>query len=163
MAESTFSCVQWLTRYKEEIAKIKESSPFLSVLCISAGIEFLGKLLYEDSLDNGNGCGEKFNKALENFTSLNKYANKNLYNLIRCGLAHRISVKEDIKLDPNHESQLDTTPIIINPNKFFDDFAIAVDEAQTKTDWLNPNALRPYVTIKDNSETGATATMISYN
>lgn len=163
MENTAFTGIKWLNSYKEEIRKIKDHSPLLSVLCISAGIEFLGKLLCDEPLDSKTKCEEKFNKALSTFASLNKYDDKDLYHLIRCGLAHRISVKEGIILDPSHESQLeDSVPIRINPNRFFEDFEKAVEEAQEKKDWPNSAATDEYVTVTTNAETGTTVTIINY-
>ena len=153
----TYSCVEWLNYYKTEIEKIKASSPFLTVLCISAGIEFLGKLLYNDSLDSGN-CNTKFNEALKNFESLNKYEDKKIYDLVRCGLAHRISVKEGVVVSTDKPSDLDNIPIVLNVNEFWEDFSKAVDEAQSKSDWKHSNANTDYVTV-DNNATGSTFTM----
>lgn len=157
MEEKTYSCVEWLDYYKKEIEKIKESSPFLSVLCIAAGIEFLGKLLSTDSIDNGN-CREKFNNALREFDTLTEYADKNLYDLVRCGLAHRISVKEGIILSIEQSTNLNSLPIVLNVNSFFEAFAKAVEEAQAKTEWKFPDANTSYVTI-NNDTTGSTFTM----
>ena len=157
--ETTFTCVEWLGYYKDEVQKIKDVSPFLSVLCIAAGIEYMGKLLRTDPLDRGDDSSGKFEQALKSFKSLNKYAGKGLYNLIRCGLAHRITVKENVILTRIDETQLDDSPIIINVNTLVMDFIEAVKDAQSKTDWENPNTHNPYVTINDESETGSTITM----
>ena len=160
MAETTFTCIQWLQKYKEELEKIKDSSPFLLMLGISAGIEFMGKLLYIDPLDDGNNCGDKFEKALSEFDSLKKYSGKNLYSLIRCGLAHKISVKEGIVLSKESKSKLNEIPIVINTNVFFDDFVIAVDDAQEKKKWANKAATQNYVIVKNETDTGVTATFL---
>lgn len=157
MAEHDFSCVEWLDYYKNEIEKIKETSPLLSVLCIAAGIEFLGKLLSTDPLDAGN-CGGKFDEATKTFNSLNKYVDKKLYDLVRCGLAHRISVKDNIILSTDQPTNLDNIPIVLNVDSFFSDFVKAVEEAQSKQDWGNPNANTSYVTIDENT-TGSTYTI----
>ena len=157
---NNFTCVQWLNEYRKEVEKIKDHSPYLMVLCIAACIEFLGKLLRNESLDSGNNCGQKFEDALSYFESLKKYSGKNFYNLIRCGLAHRASVKEGVVLSKEKESKLDETPVILNINEFYNDFVIAVEEAQSKTDWPNPSATMDYVSVTDNSETGATKTII---
>ena len=99
-------------------------------------------------------------KQKDFFESLKKYSGKNFYNLIRCGLAHRASVKEGVVLSKEKESKLDETPVILNINEFYNDFVIAVEEAQSKTDWPNPSATMDYVSVTDNSETGATKTII---
>lgn len=157
--EKEFTCIEWIKYYKEEVEKIVDYSPFLSILCISAGIEYMGKLLSVAPLDDGTGCSGKFENALSSFESLRKYEGKDLYNLIRCGLAHRISVKEGIVLSTTSQNQLDNSPLTINVKSFFDDFVKAVEEAQSKTDWSNPDAQKPYMTINNDSETGSTLTM----
>ena len=157
---SNFTCVQWLKEYQKEVEKIKEHSPFLMVLCISACIEFLGKLVGADPLDSNNECGKKFEDALTHFESLKKYSGKNFYHLVRCGLAHRASVKEGIILSTEEVNKLDETPIILNTNDFYEDFTKAVEEAQSKNDWQNPSATMNYVSVTDNSETGSTKTIL---
>lgn len=157
---NNYTCVQWLNEYKKEVEKIKDQSPFLMVLCISACIEFLGKLLGTDSLDSNNGCSKKFEDALFHFESLKKYYGKDFYHLIRCGLAHRASVKEGIILSTEKETKLDETPIILNTNEFYCDFAKAVEEVQTKNDWPNISATMNYVSVTDNSDTGSTRTVV---
>jgi len=157
---SNFTCVQWLNEYQKEVEKIKDHSPFLMVLCIAACIEFLGKLLNNETLDSGNNCGKKFEDALTHFESLKKYSGKNFYNLIRCGLAHRASVKEGVILSIEKESKLDETPIIINTKEFYNDFVKAVEEAQSKTDWPNHSATMNYVSVTENSDTGSSKTIL---
>lgn len=157
----TFTCIQWLKKYQEEIAKIKEHSPFLMVLCISAGIELMGKLLSPDDLDDGNGCNGKFEGALKQFDSLKKYKDKDLYHLVRCGLAHRVSVKENIILSKELENDLDASPIVLNTNSFFEDFSKAVDDAQVFTGWAHQAATSDYVSITSDL-TGLTPTIINY-
>lgn len=162
MSKTTLTGLQWLKAYKDDIAKIKDSSPFLMVLCISAGIEFLGKLLSKAPIDNGDKCSEKFEAAMCKFESLKKYSNKNFYNLIRCGLAHRVSVKEGIILTRGEKTKLDNDPIMLNVYEFFNDFEIAVNEAQIITEWANSIATTNYVSINETSETGSTITMLNY-
>ena len=162
--EKTFNCVQWLEQYANEVKKIKDVSPFLTVLAISAGIEFLGKLLDDDDLDDSNDCGKKFEDALKAFSSLQKYQNKNLYKLVRCGLAHRTSVKEGIVLDPINDSNLDTRPIVLNPVEFYTDFKSAVDDAQKRTSWPNAAVTQDYVSVISDNVTGSTKTIkITYS
>ena len=151
-----YSCVEWIQVYQKELEKIKGHSQLLLTLGVSAGIEFLGKLLHNDDLDDGNNSSGKFEIALSSFTSLQKYSGKELYNLVRCGLAHRVSMKEGIILSPSENTDLDNTPKVLNTNQFFIDFAQAVKDAQKKTDWPNPNATTKYVYVSKDSNTGST-------
>lgn len=160
--EKSFTCVQWLEEYAKELAKIKDSSPFLLVLGVSAGIEFLGKLLRTDDLDDSNDCKGKFEQALSNFPSLQKYQGHELYKLVRCGLAHRAAVKEGIILSDSASTDLNSNPIILNTSLFYEDFRQAVEEAQKKTDWPNPAAKSPYISVLNDSETGSTTTILNY-
>lgn len=160
MSETKFNCVEWLQNYKEDIRKIKDISPFLTVLGVSVGIEFIGKLLSAEDLDSGGSCNIKFEKALSEFESLKKYAEKDFYSLIRCGLAHRVSPKKNIILSSKSDSDLSAEPIILNSNSFFEDFSSAVEEAQSKTDWENPEANIEYVTIREDTDTGMTQTFV---
>ena len=158
--KKTFSGIQWLSYYLGEIEKIKDASPFLAMLGISAGIEYLGKLLSTNTQDGRNDCNGRFERALTEFNSLKKYCNKNLYHLLRCGLAHSINVEEGIILSREQHSNLNTSPIIINTDEFYIDFEKAVEEAQEKANWPNSTATHGYVTIVNQSETGATETFL---
>ena len=49
----TYNCVQWLNKVKDEIAAIKDTSPFLAVLGIVNCIEFLGRLWAQSKFSGG--------------------------------------------------------------------------------------------------------------
>lgn len=159
-SEKQYTSLEWLKVYNEELGKIKDVSPLLLVLCVSAGIEFIGKLLSTDDIDNGNKCNIKFEDALDNFSSLNKYKGKNLYDLVRCGLAHRIGVKKGITLSSSKESDLESMPIRLNTNQFYEDFSQAVEDAQTSSLIVNSIATLPYISVNEFSETGSTITFL---
>lgn len=161
MGSETFSSLQWLKKCQEELEKIKEQSPFLLVLGVSVGIEFMGKLLSTDGIDNANSCSKKFEAALDAFPSFKKYKGKNLYKLIRCGLAHRVAVKEGIILTSSKDTDLNAYPIVINATQFYEDFKKAVDEIE-KHPGLNLDATKNYVTVTSEGDTGSTTTIITY-
>ena len=161
-SEKQHTGLKWLKVYNEELGKIKDVSPLLLVLCVSAGIEFIGKLLSTDDIDNGNKCNIKFEDALGKFASLKKYESKDFYHLVRCGLAHRIGVKEGIILSPSQESDLESKPIRLNTNQFYKDFSQAVEDAQTSSLIVNPIATLPYISVNEFSETGSTITILEY-
>ncbi len=158
-SETTFTGIEWLKKYCEDLENIKTHSPLLTVLGVSAGIEFLGKLLSTDPIDSGNDCKNKFENALAEFESLNKYQNKNLYGLVRCGLAHRICIKDGVILSPSKDNDLDSDTFILNPSSFLSDFVKAVKTAQSKKDWPNSIATTSYVSVNKDAETGSTPTI----
>lgn len=153
-----FTAVEWLIEYRNELRNILGASKFITALGVSSGIEFIGKFLSTDSLDSGSNCGAKFESALNEFDSLKKYSGKNLYKLLRCGLAHRAGLGEGILLSESDKTSLDTTPMTLNVPQFYEDFSEAVDLARKRKKWPNTEVLSPYLTVTEQNTTGATAT-----
>lgn len=159
--EKRRSGLQWLKEYNEELKKIKDTSPLLLVLCVCTGIEFIGKLLSEDDIDDHRNCKVKFEKALSEFPSLKKYKERNLYDLVRCGLVHRIVVKKGIIISPSNGTDMESATKRLNVYDFYVDFSRAVEDAQNKTDWPNQSATSEYIAVNNMSETGTTETLIN--
>jgi hypothetical protein len=106
-------------------------------ILISVGIELLGAAL-DDKIWHDEKAGlsrKRFNKALVNYKSLQKYNNKNLYEKLRCGMAHVYIPKKDLGINMKSESRGNQTHNTIKNKKllltieyFFEDFKIACDE-----------------------------------
>ena len=156
--EEKFTRLEWLKHYSEHIENIIDSEPFLSMVCLSVGIEFLGKLHCDDKATSNYSGKQNFESALTHFESLKKYSNQELYKLVRCGLAHSISIEEGIVVTTAEESSLSSTPIKLNVKQFFKDFnnAIADAEKSAKTSDVMSN---DYVSVIDGLATGKTTTI----
>jgi hypothetical protein len=84
--------------------------PYLSFIVMATGIEFLGKCIKTD-LDEWNPRGIRsstsFEDAVKNIPSLQRYAplltSHNLFDSLRCGLAHSIAPKIKITLSSKKE------------------------------------------------------------
>ena len=156
--ERKFNYLEWLDYYRNEIEKIKEHSPFLATSCICSGIEYIGWLLSEDSFDTRNKSREYFDNAIKTMESLKKYEAMNLYERIRCGLAHCISTKDGVVLSSERETATGCI-LTINVNVLFEDFCAAVESI--KKECKNPVAKEYYVFIIDETSTGTTTTFIN--
>ena len=156
--EEKFTRLEWLKHYSEHIGNIIDSEPFLSMVCLSVGIEFLGKLYCDDKAISRYSSREIYESALTHFESLKKYTKMNLYKLVRCGLAHGLSIEEEIVVTTTEETLLSSIPIKLNVKQFYEDFnhAIAEAEKSVKTSDVMSN---DYVSVIDGQVTGRTATV----
>lgn len=122
----------------KEIADIQQNHHYLSFLLISSGIEFLGACIDNQDFDEVNLSKKRFVDAIETFfpSSYKPHA-RNLYNNLRCGLAHIVSPNNKIGLTQLKESKLFGTThlgidatgnLILIAETFFDDFKIACDK-----------------------------------
>ncbi len=112
----------------KEIGELVETHPFQAFTLMATGIEFLGKCLNESKWDTSNQSSDDFKAAVEKLGSLEKYKDiENLYNKLRCGLAHLGIPKIGVTLSPD-KNILDANPIILGCKDFFDDFKSACVE-----------------------------------
>ena len=112
----------------KEIGELVENHPFQAFTLMATGIEFLGKCLNENEWDTPSQGSSDFNSAIEKLDHLVKYKEiKNLYDKLRCGLAHLCVPKAGIELCPNH-NELKTYPIILGCRDFYEDFKEACNE-----------------------------------
>ena len=112
----------------KEIGELVGSYPFQAFTLMAIGIEFLGKCLDESKWDNRNKSSNDFKTAIEKLDSLVKYKNiDNLYDKLRCGLAHLGIPKIGIALSSD-KNYLDANPIILGCKDFYDDFKLACVE-----------------------------------
>ena len=72
-----------------QIGNIKDNHPYFAFLLMAVGIEFLGRCQSANDWNDRSGSQTYFNEGLD-VAPLQKYKTRypNLYNQLRCGLAH---------------------------------------------------------------------------
>lgn len=103
-----------------QIGLIKKDYPYFAFLLMAVGIEFLGKCQNEHDWDDYKLIQprENFNNGL-NLDPLKKYANLDLYDKLRNGLAHSLLIKQGINVSEGDY------PNALNSNTFYSDFEAA--------------------------------------
>lgn len=145
-----------------EIRSILKEHPFLAMSLMSIGVEFLGKCLKYNSVDEIKNKGDheskkNFNYAIENLNAFKEYQNLiqskdiELYNNLRCGFVHNFMVKDEIILQAS-KNDFNTKPITIGVGNFFDDFFKACMEViKLKSELMNEE-----FSYEENGYTGTT-------
>lgn len=125
----------------DELEKVVGVSPWLSFICISSGIEFLGKCIDAANPSDWNVGSRSpldFKAAINMLNALTKYRlllsrqDVNLYKALRCGLIHAyaptggISLSHGTKESPNIIGS--TGPINLNADELYADFKAACEE-----------------------------------
>lgn len=109
----------------DKIGKLKENEPYVAFLMMSIGIEFLGKCLNNSAVwDTDKMSGSDFNLAITTLTTLRKYQNMDLYDKLRCGLAHCMMVKKGLAIRDKGSN----TSVCISCEEFYKDFKAACEE-----------------------------------
>lgn len=103
-----------------QIKEIKNNHPYFAFLLMAVGIEFLGKCQNEHDWDDYKLIQprENFNNGL-NLAPLKKYANLDLYDKLRNGLAHSLLIKQGINVSEGDCANA------LNSNTFYSDFEAA--------------------------------------
>ena len=140
----------------DEIGMLKKEHPFHAFTLMATGIEFLGKCLSTYEWDVDGKSREEFNLALNNLNSFNKYRGiDQLYNKLRCGLAHLGIPKIGIKLDRESNSISDTS-VVLGCEEFYEDFRNAcIEIIENKNNNIKKNLNEDYAKI-DGTITGRT-------
>ena len=112
-----------------QIGEIKQGYPYFAFLLISAGIEFLGKCQNYYDWDDSSKIrpNVNFNYGLK-IGPLKKYANMDLFNKLRNGLAHALLIKQGINV-----SQGDY-PNALNSDTLYADFKEACESVLNAKD-----------------------------
>ena len=121
----------------QELGVLVSTSPYLSFMIISIGIEFLGKCLETNQKDwhQRNESKKNFVKALNDLPSLNKYLNYhakfNFYDGLRSGLLHAAIPTGKITLSSRdelgHLQQSTNESINLKIEDFYKDFKEACE------------------------------------
>lgn len=133
-----------------ELESVVKTSPWLGFICISSGIEFLGKCIDTDYPSDWNQPGRSrpnFKDAIEKLNALTKYRplltrpNFDLYSEFRCGLVHACAPKDNISLSHGTEEKPtilgQTGEINFNADELYEDFKSACEEV------INMNFAQP--------------------
>ena len=103
-----------------KIGEIKDTQPYFAFVLMAIGIEFLGKCQNEHDWDDYKLIQPRvnFNNGL-NLAPLKKYANLDLYDKLRNGLAHSLLIKQGINVSEGDYHNA------LNSNTFYSDFEAA--------------------------------------
>lgn len=161
--EKTYTLIEWLEELSNSIAKIGKTEPFCAIWLISCGIEFIGKYIPI----NGTvpkGCRQRFDNAISNIPALREYKkyHGNLYNDLRCNLAHTVTPAKGLFLRAQGDNVFDKTNnrYVISFQKLNKDFANAILQLKEKKVPVVPGTLdNAYISvIEDNEGTGSAMT-----
>ena len=152
-----------IDNYFEGIEQIKKEFPYHAFVLLVPMIEFLGKCLNTDDMENSsNGGTADFNAALKNYASLKPYDSqfnrndaKALYGILRCGLLHSLFFKEGISLDSGSN---DFDKNIIGLESFYNDIKTAWNDAKSGAVEVKKNLDADVFDI-DSNITGRTSTI----
>ena len=133
-----------------ELDAVVKTSPWLGFICMSSGIEFLGKCIDTDNQTDWNAervSSKNFNDAIKKLDALSKYRpllsrpNFNLYSEFRCGLVHACAPKGNISLSHGTQEMANLVErnniINFNADELFVDFKAACEEV-INMDFINP-------------------------
>lgn len=111
----------------DELKDIVENHPYHAFALLAIVVELLGKCLNSNpDWQHFEPKGVDFNKALTDYKSLKKYmALNNLYNTLRCGMAHAFLPKEGIQLAPDRNDLSNNT---IGCKELYEDIIAAFNE-----------------------------------
>jgi hypothetical protein len=136
-----------------EMAAVVKASPWLGFICISSGIEFLGKCIDANYPTDWNQSGRSrhnFKDAIEKLNAFIKYRqllsrpNFDLYSEFRCGLVHACAPKGNVSLSHGTEEKPtiigQTGEINFNADELFEDFKAACEEVINMT-FTQPNKM----------------------
>lgn len=124
MAQKNITVKDFIEDYLiAKIGEIKDDQPYFAFVLMAIGIEFLGKCQNNVSDWNYYTKGQPkrdFNKGMK-LAPLKKYKSRNLYDSLRCGLAHSLSTKGLALSDKKNKKS-------ISCDEFYADFVAACNE-----------------------------------
>ena len=107
----------------KEIGEIKDRHPYFAFLLMAIGIEFLGKCRNASLEWNQTGRAKKdFNLGIKLFPQ--KYKTLDLYNKLRCGMAHSFAPQNGLQI--SNGSCRDSA--FISCDDFYKDFTYACNK-----------------------------------
>jgi len=125
----------------DELAEVVRISPWLGFICISSGIEFLGKCIDNNNPTDWNAehvSKSNFRNAIKNLNAFSKYKpllsrpNFDIYREFRCGLVHACAPGDNVALSHGTEEKpniiAQTGEINFNADELYADFKNACEE-----------------------------------
>ena len=146
-AVGDISVRQFIQEYLiDDIGEVVKKHPYFAFLLISVGIEFIGKCQNDHDWDDYKIISphDNFENGLK-FKPLKAYANKNLYQDLRNGLAHALLIKNNLNLsDKNANNSLssdefydrfkEACKLVLNATKRADGRTFTSDNIEIKKD-----------------------------
>ncbi len=108
---------------------IVNNHPYHGFALLAIFVEVLGKCLSGNDWQHRNHSKTDFNKALTDYSSLQKYkVIPDLYHILRCGIAHALLVKPGVILVPDKN---DLPNNIIGCRDFYNDICQAWEDLKS--------------------------------
>lgn len=136
-----------------ELLEVAKISPWLGVISLCSGIEFLGKCIDpENPMDwDVKGRSPKdFHNAINQLNGLKRYSyllervECDLYSELRCGLTHSLSPKNKISLSSGSDQNKNLSEaggkVNINISDLYIDFKLACEDVINR-EFLEPNKM----------------------
>jgi len=145
------------TFFIAQVGEVVDTIPYMAFVVMGIGIEYLGKCLTKEKLQDEEKSRERFEDAISTIPALSKYkpftgkGNKfDLYSSLRCGLAHAAAPKYPIKLSSkNEEAHLtihdNGNRLNLRCEDFYDDFKRACEEVIQMPDPIMSKLSRPFL------------------
>ena len=151
MQEKTYTVQEFIEECLiADIGKLKSEYPYFAFLLLATGIEFLGKCQNNNADWQTTGQSESdFNTGLSLFPP--KYQGMDLYNNLRCGLAHAFIPDKGLRLS-DVKGQDNT---VLSCEEFYDDFKAACNKVLSGQVAMPVKKLSdPFMVVKDDGEIG---------
>lgn len=152
MKEKTYTVQEFIGECLiKDIGRLKDEYPYFAFLLMAAGIEFLGKCLNEHVEWQTQGQSRPdFDTGISLFPP--KYHGMDLYNNLRCGLAHAFIPDKGLRLS-DVKGQDNT---VLSCEEFYDDFKAACNKVMSGQVAMPVKKLSdPFMNVKDDGETVA--------
>ena len=151
MKEKTYTVQEFIGECLiADIDKLKGEYPYFAFLLMATGIEFLGKC--QNSIADWQTTGQgksDFKKGLSLFPP--KYQGMDLYNNLRCGLAHAFIPDKGLRLS-DVKGQDNT---VLSCEEFYDDFKAACNKVLSGQVAMPVKKLSdPFMVVKDDGKIG---------
>lgn len=113
-------------------------------ILIAVGIEFLGAALDDEDWHKIGKSKDRFDNALNSYSSLKKYRDRNLYKIFRCGMAHvyipNNGLGINMRVEGGNHNGYSGNQLLLHIEDLFDDFKSACNELINNID-NNSNSL----------------------
>jgi hypothetical protein len=144
-----------------QVGQIVDAIPYMAFMVMGIGVEFLGKCIHSAKITADSGSRIRFEEAINTIQAFSKYkclvgANNpfDLYNTLRCGLAHAAVPKYEITITsknekPHMETDSSGKRMNLACEDFYTDFRNACEEVLNLPDPIAQKLSVPFLEIPD--------------
>ncbi len=166
-ASRLYTAETFLSYYVKRISHIIRKEPFLSIILISCGIEFLGKCInaHVAKWNEPSHSKEDFESAINKYDAFKAYRSwlqkYRLYNNLRCGTVHSLMTSTNIKLvniGPHNEMN---DVLTFSADQYFKDFSAAVIRFRKERKKGAKSVESDFATIEDSFDVSTTGACVN--